>query len=176
MVAGFQAPGENTGTLAFHKWQFLTSKFHPVNPARVVRCPNAVWPHLRANGCCALFPVPWQHGPCSQAGVIGTGCSSGQAGGTVQLAPRRGGQERVGRGCPGAALRGSNSPGSCPLLSSCSNLEAQRPHLSESCSIGKPACLQSSACVQSLSSACSYAIVKDSLKVTEKQTSPVTSQ
>lgn len=77
---------------------------------------------------------------------------------------------------PGPHCEARNSPGSCPLLSSCSNLEAQRPHLSESCSIGKPACLQSSACAQSLSSDCSYAIVKDSLKVTEKQTSPVTSQ
>lgn len=93
-------------------WHFISGNFSLVNftpsiPARVVLCPNAIWPHLRANGCCALFPVPWQHGPCSLAGVIGTGCSSGQAGGTVQLAPRRGGEERMGRGCPGAALRGS---------------------------------------------------------------------
>lgn len=60
-----------------------------------------------------------------------------------------------------------SSPGSCSLISFYSNLEAQRPHLSESCSIGKPAR------VQSLPSARSCAVVKDALKATQRQISPV---
>lgn len=93
----------------------------------------------------------------------------------MQLALQVGQWERAGEAALGGHCQAPSSLGSCPLTSSYRNLEAQRPRLSESCSIGKPACLLSSACARGLSPPCPCDIIKDSHKLTENSAPPVMS-